>query len=102
MKRVKILGRLRDVLDAKAAESKGPTPAVAAVAVNDDPMNALDDVEGDSRFQTPQKRKRPQQSSPAGRHYQKKRLYNQVHAVDMPKLPPEAGAEAEATGTRRV
>ena len=102
MKRVKVLERLRGVLEAKAVESKEATPVVAAVADNDDPMNALDDVEGDSQFQTPQKGKRPQQSSPAGRNYQKKRLSNQVCAVDMPILPPEAGAEAEAAGNRRV
>ena len=95
LKRSKVLSRLKVALtEAVAAQETGEAATAVGEggAVDDeDPMNALDAVEA-TDSPTPKKKK----------VYQKTRVENHIFSVDMPILPEEAGAEAEAAGTRRV
>ena len=101
LKRSKVLSRLNVALaEAVAAQDAGEAATAVGDAVDgedpmnaldEDPMNALDAVEA-TDSPTPKKKK----------VYQKTRVENHIFSVDMPILPEEAGAEAEAAGTRRV
>ena len=92
MKRVNAFSRLMMRLDeaVTAVDAVEPEEDTAAAAP-DDPMNLLDPLVTD--VPSPQKKKRK---------YIRKRCEDHIFFVEMPILPGEAGAEAEAAGTRRV